>query len=289
MCFTLSLWLGCHRKYLNLKYLLIDKMYTNLVKNFCTPPINEITNFDIKALAKAKRTEIFFEGDRLPIYTWGTGKIVLLLHGWGSRASHFALMARFLSRAGFQVVAFDAPAHSSVNDRPLITTSSMFGFGRALSTVASQLGEIYSVVGHSLGAAAAAFTVSGFLKMAQYKIIAQRLVLISSPSNVDVMIDHFANSYQLSPKEKNKLKTELETEFDFTVSNYSVGTALKNNKIDLMLVHDKNDDVVPISNAYNIHNVCRDAELEISTGYGHHKILFNRNMFKKISSFLTMN
>ncbi len=262
-------------------------MYTRLVQSFCTPPFREITNFDVKSIADSEKNEINFEGTRLALYSWGKGKTVLLLHGWGSRASHFALMAQIFKQAGFRVVAFDAPAHSSVKSIPLKATSNMFEFGRALYAVVKELGGIHAIVAHSLGAATAAFTVSGFLKMEKYRILCEKLVLISSPSSLDSIIHHFSVNHNLSPNEKIKLKDELEKEFDFTAQDYSVGTALKNNPTDLMLVHDKNDDEIPISQLYKIQHVCRGAMLEITEGYGHHKILFNRKVIQKISDFMT--
>lgn len=69
---------------------------------------------------------------------------VLLAHGWGSRASHMGLLTRSIVDAGFQVFTFDAPAHSSVNSKPSKTTSSMFEFGRAISTVANYLGDLHA-------------------------------------------------------------------------------------------------------------------------------------------------
>ncbi|MCK4287583.1 MAG: alpha/beta hydrolase [Bacteroidales bacterium] len=266
-----------------------DTMHTNLVKKFCTPPVSEITNIDTKLLSKAKKTEISFEGNMLPVFTWGEGKTVMLLHGWGSRASHLAIMARILVQAGFRVVTFDAPAHSSVKNNTLKVTTNMFEFGRSLFAVANQTGKIHALIGYSLGAATSAFIVSGFLKMAKYKISLQKLVLISSPSSIDAMIDHFSDNYNLSPNEKTKLKEEVEKEFDLTILDYSVGTALKNSTVDLMLIHDKDDNEFPISNVYKIHKDCRSATLAITEGHGHHKILLDRNILNKISDFLTTN
>jgi len=100
-----------------------------------------ITNFDIKSIAKAETNEIPFEGGKLPVYSWGKGKTVLLFHGWGSRASHLALIAQILAQDGFRVVAFDAPAHSSVMVKPLKDTTNMFELSRAMCTVAKSLGK----------------------------------------------------------------------------------------------------------------------------------------------------
>lgn len=263
-------------------------MYTNLVNSFCTPPYYELTDFDLKSISKSQKKEINFEGNRLPVYTWGKGKTILLIHGWGSRASHFAIMVKIFVNAGFRVAAFDAPAHSSDKPQSAKATSNMFEFGRALSSVAGELGEIHTILGHSIGAAVAAFVVSGFLKMEEYSVSCKKLVLISSPSSVDSIIQHFSIKNNLSSSEIIKLKTELEKEFDFILSDYSVGRALNNNPVDLMLVHDEDDNEFSISHLHKIHKNCKTAVLEITKSYGHQKILFKRNLLEKIAQFILL-
>lgn len=54
-----------------------------------------------------------------------------------------------------------------------------------------------------------------------------------------------------------------------------------------MIVHDKDDNEFPVSHLYKIQNDCRGTTCEITEGCGHHKILFNRMIIKKISDFLT--
>lgn len=72
----------------------------NIVDRFCIPPPLPETDYDRKAVAGAKIVEIPFEGYRLIGYIWGSGKPVLLAHGWGSRASHFAPSGGLLQKQG---------------------------------------------------------------------------------------------------------------------------------------------------------------------------------------------
>ena len=77
-----------------------------------------------------------FEARTLITYTWGEGKGVLLAHGWASRASHMALIARGLARRGFRAVAFDLPAHGRSRFHGGSPLSSGFEFGCAIRAVA---------------------------------------------------------------------------------------------------------------------------------------------------------
>src|SRR5271157_2657553 len=102
-------------------------MYNDiLVEQFCTPPRQEDTDFDLKAFADAKNLDIEFEGRILKGYSMGSGKNILLIHGWGSRASHMALLARYLANNGFHVLVFDGPAHGCSRRKGKKDLSSMF-------------------------------------------------------------------------------------------------------------------------------------------------------------------
>lgn len=135
--------------------------YEILVEQFCTPPIQEETDFDRKTFATASILNIAFENSILKGYAMGTGPNVLLVHGWGSRASHLALIARYIANNGFRAVVFDGPAHGNskkTNDKNL---SNMFEIGRAISCVVKSVGAVFAVVGHSIGGMASAFTMLG--------------------------------------------------------------------------------------------------------------------------------
>jgi esterase/lipase len=259
-----------------------------LVEKFCTPPFEEITNFDLRSAASAKRFCLDFEGAQLPVYSWGEGKKVLLIHGWGSRASHLSLLAKMIADSGFNVYAFDAPAHSSER-APAKTASSMFEFGRALSAVANYLGDVHAVAGHSLGSIASIFTLTGYGKYAGYKFSAEKLALISSPFSMEALLYGYAREQNLSEAEMLVLWKELEKEFDFKVEDYTAGKALKNNAHpDIMIAHDENDEDMSIENAYKINeSLPTPARTFFTKGLGHRKILLNRDVMRAVSSFIS--
>jgi len=261
-------------------------MNNNLVNHFCTPPYNEITNFDLKSIANAEQTHLDFEQIQIPIYSWGEGEKVLLVHGWGSRASHMSLLARIISNAGFQVFTFDAPAHSSVTNNQQKATSSMFEFGRSISAVANHIGNIHTIVGHSIGALAALFTVTGYLKLEKHKFDSKKIVLISSPANVEQVISSFSKTNNLSEIEKDTLRNYLEMEFDFKISDYCVSKALINLEQELLVIHDEDDEEVSVSNAYVFKNSLLKTNLHVTNKLGHKKILLNREIGKYVVNYI---
>ena len=64
--------------------------------------------------AQAVVGEIEVNGKSVTTYTWGTGRrVVVLVHGWRSRASRFSALVAALSEPGRTIVAFDAPGNGN--------------------------------------------------------------------------------------------------------------------------------------------------------------------------------
>ena len=261
-------------------------MSSDLVERFCTVPFMPLTDFDTKAIASAERFNIPFEELTILCYSWGSGKTVLLVHGWGSRASHLAPLARVLSSSGFKVIAFDMPAHASVNGTTLKDKSNMFEFCKAISAVAKNIEPVYAVVGHSLGAASSLFTVAGHLALADYEFDVEKLVLISSPTGVGSMIKRFCKTNGLNHDEELKLTHGLETDFNFRIDNYYIPTAAKNVNAQILVIHDADDEEISINEAKEIAEASSETQTLFTSGSGHYKILVNRTMLAGVKDFL---
>ena len=261
-------------------------MYTELVEKFCTIPKLPITSFDTKAISSVKRFEIDFDDNTIQCYEWGEGKTILLAHGWGSRASHMALLAKQLSEAGFHVVAFDAPGHSSINEFKETNYSSMFEFCMTISAVGKKISPVYAIVGYSLGAASSAVIAAGQKQFNNYKLEIEKLVLISSPLSIAGLIKSFCRNNNLSAEDVYKLETELQKEFNFSIEDYLTSDAVKMFDKKILLVHDSEDEEIPVEEAKEIASSSSKLKTFYTNGYGHYKILTNRNMIAEVKKFL---
>ena len=256
-----------------------------LVEQFCTPPLQEETDFDRRAFAKTQALDIRFEDRILKGYSMGSGRNVLLVHGWGSRASHLALLARFLANNGFHVLCFDGPAHGNSRRSGQQDKSNMFEFGRAISCVAGQPGKTYAVIGHSFGATAAVFTMAGTGHLSGYRFAADKVVLISAPESVSRVIENYSRN-----RNEMDLMTELtqglEHAFDFKVSDYRLSSALKCLNSGVLIIHDEKDEEIPVSDALRLKEAIGESRLVLTRGSGHQKILINRDMLHAVKEFL---
>jgi pimeloyl-ACP methyl ester carboxylesterase len=260
-------------------------MNSGLLDRFCTPPKPPLTDFDAKVTAQAVKIEVPFEGTTLSAFCWGKGKPVLLVHGWGSRASHLALIGRALAKEGFAVTAPDMPAHSSTGISTL-EKSNMFQYGRALSAVAKSVGPVHAVVGHSFGAMCGAFVLAGLGAFADHRVDVPRLVLMSTPPTIASVLESFCRHDEVGASGFPELKEVLEKGFDFRVDDYTIARALPGIKAKTLLIHDEADEEFPVREILSIHEGVPEIEIFVTQGSGHQRILGNRAVITRVKEFL---
>ncbi len=259
-----------------------------LIDMFRTPPFFPETDYDRKACADAEPMGFPFENIVLKGYAWGSGPEVLLLHGWGSRASHMASIARVVVRSGFRAVAIDMPGHGGSMKEGADNRSSLPEFCRALVAVAGIIGPVHAVIGHSLGGAAAILTAGGAPVAPRVGIDTGRAVAISSPAGLDTIVDSFCRMHGI-PERRNEIIGGIESGYGFPRDAYAVDAAARVCTSRVMIVHDRDDAVVPFSDAMKVYEACPSARLVVTEGARHREILANRTMLRAVREFLEDN
>ena len=258
----------------------------NVMMHFCAPATEAESELDRKLTRSAEHYDIPFEGQTLKAYAWGKGRTILMVHGWGSRASHLALLARSIAKSGFRVVAFDGPAHGNSEFNGDYPRSSLPEFCRAIFHVSNHFGPIFGLIGHSFGGTAAAFTACGQANLSGYRVAVEKLVLISSPSGIDSMISHYCRNYNLPDGSKAVVIAQVEKEFPLKVQDYDINDALKKFSGDVLVVHDVDDQEVFIEEARQMVKEHEHVSLIETSGEGHRRILASRSLMRTIKSFL---
>jgi hypothetical protein len=257
-----------------------------LVEQFCTPFDIPFAEFEKKEIPDIEKFEIPFESSTLKCYSIGTGKTVIIAHGWGSRAGHFFLMAKYISNAGFRCICFDAPAHFSYGSSTNSNKSNMFEFGKAVCALAKNFTDVHAIIGHSLGAIASAFSISGYLKFKEYKIKTEKLILISCPLSLERIIYSFCNRLNLENDKFTELWNGLEEKFEFKVNDYQLNKAISQIESEVMLVHDEDDKDLPMTEFRKLELSVKPKKVFVSKGFGHDRIIANRQMMLEIIDFL---
>jgi pimeloyl-ACP methyl ester carboxylesterase len=240
---------------------------------FCTPPPRR--EGDEAFIATGTRFTITSQGQQLAGWQWGEGPAVVLVHGWGSRASRMSGLARALVGAGFRVVAYDAPAHGESTGR----FASLPEFARALADVAEALGKIHGLVGHSLGGAAVAMAMG-------HGVAARRVVLLAPPADVRVFSDMFARTLALPPAVQRTMHRNLERRLRIVWDDLHIPTVVRALPAAALVIHDRDDADVPHAHGEEIVGAWAGSVLETTSGLGHRALLRDPAVIERTVGFL---
>jgi pimeloyl-ACP methyl ester carboxylesterase len=163
--------------------------------------------------------------------------------------------------------------------------SNMFEFGRAISCVANKIGDIYAVIGHSLGASAAVFAMAGTGYLSMYKFQTKKLILISTPVSVIRIIESYCRTMH-SIFLMGKLTQSLEDAFNFKANDYSLSTEIEFIKSKILMIHDHQDEVIPVNDVIDLKHKYKKLQLKLTDGYGHQQIIMSREVLNSIVIFL---
>ena len=206
---------------------------------------------------------------------------VLIAHGWTSEASFMAVFAEQLRRAGFRVVAFDQPAHGkSPGER-----ANLIDCARALLEVATQLGPIQSVVGHSMGCLASLVAGEGAAPMARAYPF-ERYVLVSSPNRFSDITGEFSDEIKLSAAARRVYEGHLERIAHRRIRDFTAARMLAATGRPALLMHARDDHEVRYANSVEIVEACPKATLAPFDNLGHRNILFAPPVIRAAVTYL---
>ena len=207
---------------------------------FCTPFSGKPAKKSPPVFHKAERVSFELDGLTIRGYRWlaenPNAKKILIVHGFSSYAYKFEKYIPLLKKEGFEVVAFDAPAHGS-SDGKLINA---FIYKNALLKIESLYGPFYGIMGHSLGGLAASLAFEALPNRENRK-----LVLVAPATETERAINHFFTVIPADEKVKQAFRDMIGELTNQPISYYSVSRVVKNLSSPVLWVHDRQDTICP--------------------------------------------
>lgn len=245
-------------------------------KLFFSPLRYETPQKEKEMEAKARKFKFWYKEFELQAYEWGAhGPVVILLHGWSGRATQLGAFVGPLLTAGFRVVAFDAPGHHASPGK----YSDLVHFSESVTVLANHYKNVHTVIGHSMGGAAALYAMQNGLQL-------EKLVTIGSPSIASDIIKNFTLIINGSEKAGKVITDHIKKRYGKPFDQFSGQVTGKDAQIPVLVIHDENDSEVSVRSAHAFMPVLKQGQFMITKGLGHTRILRDVGVIERAVSFL---
>lgn len=223
-------------------------------------------------------------GEGLVAWRWGSGDpdvpVVLLVHGFEGHRMQFGALIDALLERGYAAVAIDVPAHGESAGDELTAVK----FIDALERVLDHLKSVHAVIGHSMGGAMALHTLATRLEAKRGG--ATRAALISAPSALGRELRRFAQSVGLSSRGTRAFIRSVEEHVGRPADDFDVRHIASEVEMPVLLIHDQNDRQVPVLESARSAHMLPTAELVITQGLGHNRLLADPKVVKTVMEFV---
>jgi pimeloyl-ACP methyl ester carboxylesterase len=210
------------------------------------------------------------------VYLYGESeRKVLLVHGWSGRGTQLHSIADKLLKCGYSTISFDAPAHGKSGGK----SSDMTEFIHCILELEKQFGPFEHAVGHSLGA----MSVLNAIKRGLYL---KKAVIIGSGDVIKDIMNDFSLKLGMNVATGELMIKMFEKKFGESINSYSAYIAAKDVHVPVLAIHDEDDADVPVTAVHHIAQHLANAEVVVTKGLGHRKILGDSKVIKKIVNFL---
>jgi hypothetical protein len=246
---------------------------------FCTPQ-NRNRKPPAKIFQEAEILQLNVEG--LPVFGWrwnhpGNRK-ALILHGFESSVVNFDRYITPLVRKGYEVLAFDAPAHGRSGGKKITAPL----YKKMILDVNKKFGPVRSFMAHSFGGLAICLALEEISHTTDY-----RVVLIAPATETTTAIDKFFKVLKLEPSIRDDFDKIILKKGGFTPAWYSIHRAMKHIRARVLWLQDEDDDTTPIKDVLKVKAENHpNIEFVITKGLGHRRIYRDNKVAKAIIDFL---
>jgi pimeloyl-ACP methyl ester carboxylesterase len=247
---------------------------------FCTP--NSKRKYILSPFFNdAEKLEFISNGKNMRGYRWNKGgtKKILIAHGFQSIAANFEHIIKKFVHKGYEVVAFDAPAHGYSDGKKI--TSLLY---RDLIKEANdRYGSFHRYLGHSFGCMGTCFALAETPVQEDVKV-----VLIAPASNLISISEMFFAQMKIKDKDLQRTFYEyIEKVSNLKTEWYDVKRCLQTFHYPVLWIQDKKDRITPVKDALHIQKLKFPyIQFIFTEGLGHRKIYRDKDVVNTILDFL---
>ena len=246
---------------------------------FCSPQSRNKKELP-KIFEQAENLHFKLGADNIKGWRWNkkAGRRVLILHGYESSVTNFARYVKLLIKKGYEVLAFDAPAHGRSGGKKINAPL----YKKMIKEIHQHYGPVESYMAHSFGGLAVCLALEEMSHTTDY-----RLVLIAPATETTTAIDTFFSFLQLDMLLRQEFDKVIIKKSGVSPAWYSIKRAMKHIKAKVLWVHDEDDNVTPIADVLKVKEEnYPDIEFVFTKGLGHRRIYRDNKITQTIIDFL---
>ena len=220
-------------------------------------------------------------GRQFSAWQWGeAGPRVVLIHGWGGRATQMAPLAEYMATLGYCCIAPDMRAHGASPGRRI----RFLDFINDLPQLLAELEQpIHALIGHSAGAMT-------MMRARQvHGIQAKHYVSINGPRAPYPPIEQLDLRLKPGARVLSRCKPYFGAQFGDSFD------ALNDGRIyayagqgQLLAIHDQNDDQVDPGDAEVVTRTWPSGARHRTQGLGHQRMLYDPGVHERVAEFLKL-
>ena len=256
-----------------------DKAAAKAFDLFCTP----------FRKARKKKPPVFDKGEKLHFkldgidirgHRWNhpQERKVLIVHGFESTSYNFDRYVMPLVRKGYEVLAFDAPAHGISGGKRITLPL----YVAMLQKIYELYGPIQSYMAHSFGGLVLAHFLEAIPHDAE-----TRVAFLAPATETVTAIDSFFHFLHLNDNIREEFDEIIFRKGNLRAEHYSIKRAAKNIRAKILWIHDEEDEMTPLRDALKVKDENHDhIEFVITKGYGHRRLYRENKVVKQVIDFL---
>jgi hypothetical protein len=243
---------------------------------FCRPFRSPLSQKQREFLNSAEKFTIQSDDVLVQGYRWGSGpKKVLFLHGWQSHTYRWKAYIDALSRDEYTVYALDAPGHGLSGGNFL----SVPVYSELIQQFLLELGEVHTIVGHSVGGFSLLYT------FYRYPLLSvNRIILMAPPGEATDFINFYRATLSLSAWAMRYITNHFKDTYQVGPDYFSTGKFAASVNVNGLIIHDIGDLEAPYHYAKVIHQNWKRSRLITTEGFGHN--LKSPSVVKEVVKFI---
>jgi pimeloyl-ACP methyl ester carboxylesterase len=248
---------------------------------FCTPYSRGVKQKEPPVFHKATRQEVVFEGMVTKGYQWkpehANGQKLLIVHGFSSYSYKFEKYVQPLLKDGFEVLAFDAPAHG-LSEGKMINA---LIYKRFLQLLEEKHGPINGFIAHSLGGLAVALLAEDLPAE-----VPRKMVLIAPATETRSAIAGFYTMFRIKENVQTAFEELIEEMTGKSVDYFSVKRVVQSTRLPILWIHDTGDRICPYKDTVSVQSLqLPHLRFMVTEGLGHNKIYRDKQVLSAVFDF----